>query len=147
MLWNILADIIVWVHFLWIVFMACGFLLTLWATVSVYIFNAKNGAKKFFDMYLFRTIHLCGIIYVGSLFALGKRCPLTILENFFRSKTPEQSQYAGSFIIHYLEKIIYPQISPLIISVPTIIVLFFSIAMFFIKPPSKFKNLLKQRSS
>ncbi len=145
MVWTILADIIVWVHFLWIAFMACGFLITLWATLSVYIFKASKSAKKFFDMYVFRTIHLCGIVYVGFLFALGKHCPLTILENFFRSKAPGQAPYAGSFIVHYLEKIIYPELSPLIIAIPTVVVLVFSMAMFFIKPPSKFSGLLRRR--
>lgn len=138
MVWRILADIIVWVHFLWIAFMAAGFLLTLWATLSVIISRAPKSAKKFFDLYIFRTIHLCGIVYVGSLFALGKHCPLTVLENFLRSKYPGYDEYAGSFIIHYLEKIIYPELSPLIISIPTVIILLFCVAMFFIKPPSKF---------
>ncbi len=38
---------------------------------------------------------------------LGMYCPLTYLENYLRSTYGASGPYLGSFIAHYLERIIY----------------------------------------
>ena len=105
MLYKILANIIVAVHFVWILFMLIGVILTL----SGFFY------KRFFDWWLFRILHLCGIAYVGLLATLRQYCPLTILENTVRAKYNPDLTYPGSFIVHYIEKLVYPDVNPSII--------------------------------
>ena len=130
MLYKILADIIVTLHLLWILFMLIGFMLTLRGFFR----------KVFFDRWLFRTLHLLGIIYVSLLAILGKYCPLTLWENSLRAKYDPTLIYPGSFIIHYIEKLVYPAVNPLIILIPTIFIAVFTVVVFIIRPPKKIKE-------
>ena len=132
----IIADIIVIVHLIWILFMLLGFILTLCG------FFWSN----FFDRWLFRTAHLCGIIYVSILAIVGAQiravCPLTILENVLRIKHDPASTYSGEFIIHYAEKLIYPDINPLIITMGTLFIAVFTVVVFIVRPPAKIRRIL-----
>ncbi|MDP2943679.1 MAG: DUF2784 domain-containing protein [Candidatus Omnitrophota bacterium] len=135
MLYKILADIIVVMHFAWILFMLVGFILTIkcfwW--------------KGFFDKWLFRTIHLFGIIYVSSLAVLRQYCPLTILENNLRARYDPSLVYPGSFMVHYIEKLVYPDINPLIIQIPTTFITVFTVVVFIIRPPAKIRMIFGRK--
>ena len=98
---------------------------------------------KFFDRWLFRTLHLCGIVYVGLLTLLREYCPLTILENFLRGGYNSELRYRGSFIVRYIEKLVYPDVNPLIILIPTIFIAGFTIVVYIIKPPAKLKKIFR----
>jgi len=136
MSYKIFADAIILVHFLFILFMLLGFLLTGYALVF---------RQKFFDWWLFRSLHLLGIFYVSSLSILGKYCPLTILENGLRLRYEASSVYSGSFIVHYLEKLIYPDVNPLVIQISTVFLAIFTIVVFIIKPPGKIKSIMGKK--
>ncbi len=136
MAYKIFADTIIVVHFLFILFMLFGFFLTLYGIFF---------RHKFFDRWLFRLLHLLGIFYVVSLSILGKYCPLTILENELRLRYEVYSVYSGSFIVHYLEKLVYPDVNPLVIQIPTVFLAIFTIVVFIIKPPEKIKSILKKK--
>jgi hypothetical protein len=133
MSYKIFADAIIVVHFLYILFMLSGFLLTGYALFF---------RQKFFDWWLFRSLHLLGIFYVASLSILGKYCPLTILENELRLRYEAYSVYSGSFIVHYLEKLVYPDVNPLVIQIPTVFLAIFTIVVFIVKPPEKIKSIM-----
>lgn len=135
MFYKIFADAIIVVHFLFVLFMLLGFLLTLYAVFF---------RSKFFDWWLFRSLHLLGIFYVASLSILGKYCPLTLLENQLMSRHESSSVYSGSFIVHYLEKLVYPDVNPLTIQIPTIFIAIFTIVVFIVKPPEKIKNIIRK---
>ena len=77
MVYRILADVLVVVHFSWILFMLIGFFMTLWTVIANYVFRRPS---HFLDRWLFRTIHLGGILFVAVLTVLDKYCPLTIWE-------------------------------------------------------------------
>lgn len=130
MIYKILADTIVVIHLIWILFMLTGFILTV----------AGFWQKKFFDRWVFRTVHLFGILYVSLLALMGKYCPLTVLENILRRKYSSSLVYPGSFIIYYLEKLVYPEVNPLVILIPTIFISLFTISVFIIKPPKKIRR-------
>ncbi len=136
MSYKVFADAVIVVHFLFILFMLLGFLLTAYALVF---------RQKFFDWWLFRSLHLLGIFYVSSLSILGKYCPLTILENGLRLRYEASSVYSGSFIVHYLEKLIYPDVNPLVIQIPTVFLAIFTIVVFIIKPPGKIKSIMGKK--
>lgn len=125
--YKILADIIVVAHFAWILFMLTGFLLTL----------LGFWRREIFDWFFFRVLHLFGIFYVSLLAIMGKYCPLTIWENILRQKYDPSLTYAGSFMIHYVEKLVYPDINPWFIRIPTTFIAVFIIVVFIIRPPRK----------
>lgn len=85
----LLADIIVFIHFLWIVFLIFG---ALW--------GRRHRIVKF--------IHIAGIIFALIIQIFDWYCPLTHLEVWLRKKQdPFLGYKEGSFIIHYVEKLIY----------------------------------------
>lgn len=133
MLYKILADLIVVMHFVWILFMLWGFILTLRGFFH----------KEFFERWLFRTLHLFGIAYVSLLAIMGKYCPLTIWENTLRAKYDPRLTYPGSFMIHYFEKFVYPDVNPLVIRIPTTFIAVFTVVVFIIKVPKKIRNFFK----
>ena len=115
--------------------MLIGFFFTLYALAF---------KKSLLNWWKFRTLHLVGIFYVASLSFLGKYCPLTILENKLRTSVNSEQVYQGSFIAHYLEKIVYPEIDPLLIKIPTLLLASFTIIIFIFSPPLKVKQSLKK---
>ena len=131
MLYRILADIIVTLHLIWVLFMLGGFILTLCGFFW----------KKFFDKWIFRTFHLLGILLVGTLTVTDRYCPLTIWENMLRLKYDPSLTYPGSFIIHYVKKLVYPGVNPLVVQMPTIFIAVITVLVFIIKPPAKIKKL------
>ncbi len=113
--------------------MLLGFFLTIYG-----FFN-----KVFFEWWLFRTLHLSGILFVGILTILRRFCPLTILENLSRTRYDLESTYPGSFIVHYIEKLVYPDVNQTLLRVGTLFVALFTLVVFVTKPPAKIKNLFE----
>jgi len=133
--YKLLADGLVALHFIWILFMIAGFLL------------APGGIffrKSLLDWFWFRTLHLAGIIYVAALSIQEKLCPLTIWENHLRAKAEPIATYSGSFIIHYVKKLVYPDLDPVLLQVATLLLGALSILAYFFFPPRKLRNLLKK---
>ena len=142
MAYRILADIIVAIHFLWIVFMILGFVFTICAVLAVYAFHTRRALwRNFFDRWFFRTLHLAGIAYVAALTLLDKYCPLTILENAFRRRYDPGSAYPGSFIVYHIERLVYPNVDARLIFVPTIFIAAFTLIVFVLRPPAKIKAI------
>jgi len=102
MLYKILADIVFLIHFLWIVFLFFG---AFW--------GIKNKVAKIF--------HLFGLAFAFLIQIFDWYCPLTHLEVWLRSKYFPMLTYPGSFIIHYVEKIVYIEISRFVVLVFTIL--------------------------
>jgi hypothetical protein len=90
--YKILADSVVLIHFLWIVFLFLG---AYWGT--------KNKVVRIF--------HLSGLVFAFVIQVFDWYCPLTHLEVWLRSKHDFALTYTGSFIPHYIEKIVYIELS------------------------------------
>jgi len=88
MFYLVAADITVFIHLLWIVFL---------------IFGALWGRKNS----LIKKIHIGGMLFALIIQIAGWNCPLTHLEVWLRSMHDTSQSYAGSFIIHYMEKVVY----------------------------------------
>ena len=93
----ILADVILVIHFLFVLFVVCGL-------VAIYLGFALKW--QWVRNKVFRIIHLSaiGIVVIQSWF--GVICPLTIWEMQLRSSAGLET-YAGSFIKHWLHKLLY----------------------------------------
>jgi ABC-type multidrug transport system permease subunit len=92
MIYKILADLVVFSHFLWVLFLFFGAL-----------FGRRNRGIQVF--------HLAGLSYAVILQISGWYCPLTDLEVWLRSKHDPDLVYTGSFIVHYVEEIVYVELS------------------------------------
>ncbi len=102
MLYKIIADIIVLVHFLWILFLFFGALLGVrYKTIKI--------------------IHVCGLLFAIVIQVFGWYCPLTHLESWLRSKHSAAVTYTGSFIAFYAEKIVYLQLSGSLVLLLTVL--------------------------
>lgn len=88
MIYSILADAVVLIHFLFIVFVVIGGLLAGWNLKWIFV-------------------HLPAAAWAATIELRGWICPLTPLENLLREKAG-QAGYATGFIEHYLVPIIYP---------------------------------------
>ena len=128
--YHLMADTILVVHLTWIIFMLYGFALTVRAF----------WRPAFWDRWLFRTTHLAGIVFVAGLEVLGRYCPLTIWENAMRREYNPDGVYPGYFILDTIERLIYPDVSPLVYLIPTYGIALFTAVMFMVKPPAKFRR-------
>ncbi len=92
MIFSIFADITVLIHLLWILFL---------------IFGAVAGVKY----RAVKIIHLSGLAFAFVIVIFGWYCPLTYLEVWLRQQHDSTLSYTGSFIAHYIEKLVYWEIS------------------------------------
>ena len=114
MFYKLGADSVVLIHFLWIIFLIFGA-----------FFGKKYRAVKIF--------HISGLCFAVILQIFGWYCPLTYLEIWLRQKKDPLLTYNDSFIIHYVEKLIYIDLSPGIIFVLTVILVSISIYIYSVR--------------
>jgi hypothetical protein len=111
MFYKILAGVVVLTHFLWIIFLFIG---GLW--------GIKNKVVRVF--------HLSGLAFALTIQVFGWYCPLTHLEVWLRSRQESTLSYTGSFIIHYVERIIYVELSRYLIFVLTLVLCCFNLWLY-----------------
>jgi hypothetical protein len=111
MLYRVLADAVVFVHFLWIIFLIFGAFA-----------GTRNKALKIF--------HISGLVFAITIQIFDWYCPLTYLEVWLRSKYEPALSYPGSFIIHYVEKAVYIELSRRLIFILTIFLCGFNAWMY-----------------
>ncbi len=99
---SLLADTILVVHFLFVVFVVFGFMLILLGLLAgwSWVHNRK-----------FRLTHLAAIGVVVLQAWLGQLCPLTVWENELRRRAG-QSGYEETFVEHWLHKVLFFQAEP-----------------------------------
>lgn len=96
------ADLILLLHILFVAFVVIGMLL---------IFIGKVRNWYWIRNPWFRLLHLAAITVVVIQSWFGLICPLTNIEMALRSRAGD-TVYSGSFISHWLEKILYYQLPP-----------------------------------
>ena len=62
---------------------------------------------RFVRNFSFRLVHLLLIGYITLQALAGKNCPLTVWENDLRLKAGTDVGYAGGFIAHWLQRLIF----------------------------------------
>jgi len=58
-----------------------------------------------------RIFHIAGLLFAVLLQVFGWYCPLTYVEIWLREKHDPSITYKGSFIIHYVEKLVYIELT------------------------------------
>jgi hypothetical protein len=111
MTYKILADFTLLIHFLWILFLFLG----------AYVGARVRGL---------RILHLSGLAFALMTEIFGWYCPLTYFEVWLRSKHDPRWVYTGSFIIHYVEKIVYLDLSRTLVAAGTVILVGFNVWLY-----------------
>lgn len=88
MVYSLLADLVVLMHALFVLFVALG---------GILVLRDRRIA----------WIHVPAAVWGVAIEYLGWICPLTPLEAWLRGRAG-MAQYTGGFIEHYLEPVLYP---------------------------------------
>ena len=70
---------------------------------------------------LLRWFHIASLVWGILTELLPWPCPLTLLENWFEVKARVEP-YRGGFLLHYLDKLVYPDISATLLTVIGVLV-------------------------
>jgi hypothetical protein len=70
-----------------------------------------------------KFVHISGLLFAVVIQVFGWYCPLTDLEVWLRSKHDPSLSYRGSFIVHYMEKLIYIELPRSLIFALTVVLI------------------------
>ena len=96
-LYLLLADSILVIHFAFVLFVVVGFVL---------ILAGLWHGWDWVNIFWFRISHLLAIGVVVAQAWLGRACPLTVWESMFRAKAGEAG-YQVDFLQYWVHKILY----------------------------------------
>ena len=114
--YKIIADIVVLLHFLWIIFL---------------VFGALIGRRH----KVVKVLHILGMGFAIIIQIFGWYCPLTYLEVWLRRTYDPLHGYAGSFIINYVQKLVYIELPGNTILLATIFLVLGSAFIYMYPPP------------
>ena len=95
--YQLLADLVLTLHFGVVAFVVGGLVLTIIGNVR---------AWRWVNVLGFRLAHLGAIAVVVAQAWLGATCPLTSFEMWLRAQA-RASSYSSSFIEHWLQRLVY----------------------------------------
>ena len=78
---------------------------------------------------ILRWLHIASLIWGLLTELLPWPCPLTVLENWLEQRAGV-APYQGSFLLHYMDKLVYPDISVTTLTVAGVIVCAFNLALY-----------------
>lgn len=111
MIYRLLADGVVLIHFLWILF----------------LFGGGYWGRK---IGIIRVFHAAGLGSALAIQILDWHCPLTHLEVWLRSREDPALAYPGSFLVFYLEKLVYLELARFWILLFTFLLLAFNLRLY-----------------
>jgi hypothetical protein len=88
-----------------------------------------------FGAFLTRSLSILRWLHIGSLLwgilteILPWPCPLTLLEDWLESRAGIEP-YQGGFLLHYLDKLVYPDISASILTAAGVIICALNLAFY-----------------
>ena len=100
--YSALAIFVLFLHALFILWVVFGALLT----------RARP---------IFRSVHIASLVWGILTELLPWPCPLTVLETWLEGKAGVEP-YQGGFLLHYLDKLVYPDISGTVLTVAGVII-------------------------
>jgi len=109
-LYSALAVFVLLLHALFILWVVFGALLTRSRSVL-------------------RWLHIASLVWGILTELLPWSCPLTLLENWFETKAGVEP-YQGGFLLHYLDKLVYPDISSTMLTMAGVIICALNLALY-----------------
>lgn len=109
-LYSAVASVVLVVHALFILWLVFGAFLTRGRPVV-------------------RCLHIISLVWGVLTEVLPWPCPLTVLENWLEGRAGVQP-YQGGFLLHYLDKLVYPNISATVLTVAGVVVCVLNLAFY-----------------
>ena len=78
---------------------------------------------------ILRWLHIGSLIWGILTELMPWPCPLTLLENWLEQKAGVEP-YQGGFLLHYMDKLVYPDISATALTVAGVLVCAFNLAVY-----------------
>lgn len=95
----------------------------------LFILWVMFGAMMALRRPLLRWIHIACLIWGILTELLPWPCPLTLLENWLEAQAGV-TPYQGSFVLHYLDALVYPTISPTLLTIAGVVVCSFNLGIY-----------------
>lgn len=96
---------------------------------GLFIFWVIFGALLVRSRPILRWLHIASLVWGILTELLPWPCPLTLLENWFEAGAGVQP-YQGGFLLHYLDRLVYPDISPTVLTVAGVFVCALNLALY-----------------
>lgn len=78
---------------------------------------------------ILRWLHIASLVWGILTEVMPWPCPLTVLENWLEAKAGVEP-YQGGFLLHYLDKLVYPDISANVLTVGGVLVCVLNLALY-----------------
>ena len=118
------ADLLVWIHAGWVLFMVGGVVAT---AAGLYLRRLLSGRA-------WRLVHLSGMLLAALWSAAGRLCPLTELEYYLRDRVGAAHSDSG-FVIRLLNRLIFPDLDASILAWVTGAAFLFVLGVIVAVPP------------
>jgi hypothetical protein len=128
----LLADAILVLHFAFVVFVVAGLLLT-WIGYFARWKCVRNP--------WFRGGHLLAMAVVVAESLFGVICPLTKWETALRLKAGHDPAYAGSFIQHWVHRVMFFEVSERTFTMIYVVFFVLIVLSLFVVPPRPFRTV------
>ena len=129
--YAVLADTVLILHFSFVLFVVGGLLVT-WI--------GYFARWRFVRNPWFRAAHLLAMAVVVAESLFGIICPLTNWEAALRMKPGEDPSYAGSFIQHWVHRVMFFEVPESAFTLIYIAVFALILLSFFVVPPRRFRS-------
>jgi hypothetical protein len=129
--YSILADVVLAIHFCFVVFVVGGQLL---------IFIGWMRRWSWTRKVLFRVLHVGAILYVVMESWVGAVCPLTSLENALRARIGDET-YQMTFIGTWLQRLLFYDAPTWVFTLVYTLFGGFVLVMLVVYPPERTKDI------
>lgn len=109
-MYSVLATLVLFVHALFI----------LWVVFGAFLAHSRP---------LLRRLHIASLIWGVLTEILPWPCPLTLLENWLEQRAGIEP-YQGGFLLHYLDKFVYPDLPASVLTAAAVIVCLLNLAFY-----------------
>jgi Protein of Unknown function (DUF2784) len=95
----------------------------------VFILWVIFGAFPAYRRPLLRWLHIASLIWGIFIELFPWSCPLTLLENWLEARAGI-APYQGGFLLHYLDALVYPNISEFTLTIAGVVVCALNLALY-----------------
>jgi hypothetical protein len=78
---------------------------------------------------LLLCLHIASLTWAVAVEVLPWPCPLTIVENWLEGRAGVQP-YQGGFLLHYLDALVYPDVSPVVLTLAAVAVCLLNLGIY-----------------
>jgi len=96
---------------------------------ALFIFWVVFGALVTSSRAVLRWLHMASLLWGILTELLPWSCPLTVLENWLEAKAGAQP-YQDGFLLRFLDKLVYPDISATILTVAGVVICALNLAFY-----------------